>query len=159
MKYLILLFIFYIFGCSPEIQPEIYWKDVAGTSWGLTEKLNIYQTVHHIYRFGYGDTIYLTRKYWNPQDPIFNSIDNPNWIRYMKGALFNKYYKDYDDCDEVNLIFTWSRKEYADSLYKQPIIDNSITDEWFLWKIDSNGHLLMGYVDNNNCYYWELEKE
>jgi hypothetical protein len=157
MRYIIFLFLV-LLSCSvyDPIVPEINWTDVQYTSWEYTEQINIKQNIRHLFRFG-KDTVYLTRVYYNP-----NSQPNDvPWIRYVKGPVYNKHTEvpPGPPPDNTNLVFTWSRKEYADSTYHTPVINNSIVDDWFLWKINSNGNLLMGYVDlNRNCFYWELTK-
>ena len=153
--YILLILLLFI-NCinSPELQPEISWSDVAGTRWGLVEELNIYQNVHQSFRFG-EDTVYATKTYWNPKD-----LTKSSWIRYFKGPALYKHYENDPVYHTPNLVYTWSRKEYADSLYQQPVMGNSIVDDWFLWKIDSLGQLLMGYVDlDRACYYWEFTRE
>lgn len=160
MRKYLLIFIFFVISCSSITGPkaEISWRDVAGTTWGLTEELNIKQSVHQSFRFGYGDTIYLTKTYFNPNPKTRN--DSIPWTRYFVWTLYNIHYEDDPDFHSPNLVFTWKAKEYADSLYQQPVIDNSPIGDWFLWKIDANAHLLMGYVDTDRrCYYWEFDRE
>lgn len=156
MRYLLLISLLFTFCVTnPEPTPEIEWKDVAGKKYGITEELNIYQSVRQSFRFGYGDTIYIVKKYWNPKDSIFNCVERPNWIRYFKGPVYNKHYEN----DPLCLTYTWSRKEYADSLYQTPVMGNAITDDWFLWKIDTLG-LYMGTVDlNRDGHYWVFSQE
>jgi len=85
-----------------------------------------------------------------------------NWIRYIKAPIYNKHYEipPGPPPDNINLVFTWKRKEYADASYQIPIIDNSPLIDWFLWKIDENGDLLMGEVDSQRqCWYWKFKRE
>lgn len=80
-----------------------------------------------------------------------------NWVRYVRAPVFNKHYEipPGPPPNDTNLVFTWKRKEYADPQYRTPIMDNSPLIDWFLWKIDKDGHLLMGKVDSNRqCWYW-----
>ena len=85
-----------------------------------------------------------------------------NWIRYVKAPIYNKHYEipPGPPPDDINLVFTFKRKEYADASYQTPIMDNSPLIDWFLWKIDENGHLLMGKVNSQRqCWYWEFTRE
>jgi hypothetical protein len=85
-----------------------------------------------------------------------------NWIRYVRAPVFNKHYEipPGPPPNDTNLVFTFQRKEYADATYHTPISSTSPLIDWFLWKIDRNGKLLMGQVDQNRqCWYWVFTKE
>lgn len=154
MRFILFLSVFISCSNFNNPEPRIYWRDIAGTTWGITEELNIYQNVYHSFRFGIGDTLYLTKKYWNPRNAFIS------WYRYIKGPCLNKHYENDPVFNTPNLVFTWKRKEYADPEYQTPVTDNSIVDDWFLDSINPSGQLQMGYVDlDRKCYFWILDRE
>lgn len=155
MKYFILIILsLFLISCSPlapEKVGQICWSDVQGTTWYLDEQLNIYQSCRLEYTFA-KDTLYLVKIYF---DNTTNEIES---YKYMKGKVFNKRYKEDSDGD-IDLFFTWARKHYADPKFTVPVESYNIIDDWFLYKIDDEDHLLMGIVNpiqnSYQCYFWE----
>ena len=153
MKNLILILILFLFNCSiePEKTGHIQWKDIIGTTWTMEEQLNDVQSCQMSFTF-LSDTLYLLKCYF---DINTHSIEDK---KYMKGRVFNKRYVE-DSNGDIDLFFTWARKHYADDLYTVPVEGYDIIDDWFLYEIDKNNHLLMGIVNPPNiCYYWTLER-
>ena len=153
----ILFTLIFIVSCGLIDAPlrGIEWNDLSGTSWGRDESLSIYQMVHQHFRFC-EDTIFLTKKYWNPTD----SKSSP-WYRYYKCPVSNKHYEipPGPPPNDTNLVFYWMCKEYADSYYQQPVSGTSPLLEWFVWKIEGDV-LYMGYVNTDrSTYYWEFTRE
>ena len=153
----LLLFIPYVYcGLTDVGLHGIEWSELSGTTWGYTEELNIYQNVHHNIRFGYGDTIYFTKTYWDPTRP-----NMPKWVRYYRNPLYNMHWEipPGPPPDDTNLVFQMLMKEYADSLYQQPVSGTSPLLDWFVWKVKGNV-LYIGYLDEKrNTFYWEFIAE
>jgi hypothetical protein len=136
----------------------IEWSQIAGKTFSTEEDQNIYQRLKVSMRFGYGDTIYMTKKYWNPRDAAF-----PAWYRYFRCPVFNKHWEippPITDDNDTNLVFTYKCKEYADPYYQQPVMDNSNLVEWFVWK-EEETDLYMGYVEeiSRKTFYWVWYRE
>lgn len=154
MKYTILIPILLLISCSINSPKEgqISWLDVQGTKWSMVEDLNIFQKCKLVFYFSC-DTIYLVKVYYDTETGEIESY------RYMKGKIYNKRYEKDSDGD-INLWFTWARKHYADPTYEIPVESFDYVDDWFLYKIDEQDHLLMGIVVYpNKCSYWTLDRE
>lgn len=169
MKHTILLLtISLFFNCAGVFDSErpihgIEWCELSGKSYSAEQELSICQTVKITMRFGYGDTIYMTKKYYNPGPSRFSNCSNLTYYRYFRCPVFNKHWEippPIEKYNDTNLVFTYKCKEYADELYMQPIIDNSPLVEWFVWK-EVNNKLYMGYVDEitRKTYYYIWQKE
>jgi hypothetical protein len=164
MKNLLLIIITSLFfNCAGIFNPDrglhgIEWCELSGKTFSTEEDQNIYQRLKVTMRFGYGDTIYMTKMYWNPKDSTF-----PPWYRYFRCPVFNKHWEippPITEDNDTNLVFTYKCKEYADARYQQPVMDNSNLVEWFVWK-EVNNTLFMGYVEEltRKTYYWEWYRE
>jgi hypothetical protein len=141
----------------------IEWSAIAGKSYSAKESLSVCQTVKITMRFGYGDTIYMTKYYYNPNPNKYSNCSNISYYRYFRCPVFNKHWEippPIEEYNDTNLVFTYKCKEYADSRYETPVIDNSPLVEWFVWK-EVNNQLYMGYIDEitRKAYYWIWNKE
>jgi hypothetical protein len=147
MRFLLLLLLS-LFFCSPTapIEGQICWEDVQGTTWYIDEQLTSVSSCRTEFLFG-KDVVYNIKIYSNTSETGTSYI-------YMKGTVFNKRYSDNDG--EALLFFTWARKHYAENTFVTPIEGYNIVDNWFLYKIDNTGHLLMGQGNpsDKNVYYW-----
>lgn len=141
----------------------IEWSALSGKSYSCEEEINICQTVKITMRFGYGDTIYMTKKYYNPTPNRYSGCSNLTYYRYFRCPVFNKHWEippPIEKYNDTNLVFTYKAKEYADEYYRQPLMDNSPLVEWFVWKEEGNV-LYMGYVDDitRKTYYYIWQRE
>lgn len=140
----------------------IEWAAVSGKSYSCEEEITVCQTVKITMRFGYGDTIYMTKMYYNPT-PNRSGCSDLTYYRYFRCPVFNKHWEippPIEEVNDTNLVFTYMAKEYADEYYRQPVSGTSPLVEWFIWKEVRNS-LYMGYVDDitRKTYYFIWQRE
>jgi hypothetical protein len=160
---LLLITVSLLFNCAGVFDSErplhgIEWCELSGKTFSVEEDQNIFQRLKVTMRFGYGDTVYMTKTYWNPRDLKF-----PPWYRYFRCPVYDKHWEippPIEEYNDTNLVFTYMCKEYADSKYTTPVSSTSNMVVWFAWK-EIADTLYMGYVEEltRKTFYWKWYRE
>lgn len=158
IKYMsiLLLALLFLIGCSPtgpELEGDIQYADVEGTTWVMSDSFP-------------GATVYSKSYFTFKHDTIVCQIDKysttlgstPYANRFFKGNV--NYFRYWEDNDgDILLRFNWTRKEYVGGDWDRPLADYHVSSDYFLWKIE-NDSLHFGFIDEDDedAWSWTLTR-
>lgn len=158
----IVLLLLFALLCSPT-EPEyagICWDDVEGMTWyNKSQSANVLNTVTFT-----RDTIYHWIDTFSPYQQEGRELELPRGRvvsrQLRKGYVYNRGDTHKDGDGEIIYMFSVKWKEYVPET-GAPVYDWAVYQQWWLWKIDEEGHLHWGDYDENDHIQrgWEFIDE